>query len=132
MNPNSIIEYLNNNDLDDVEKIDYKEDILVVRFLYEFDELELDSARAYSNDESEDEENSENWYEEFFYPYLSDLAIDNVGEIMEEVMDEFDIESQYVSYEIDTEDNEAMEFISIFHSKDKEVDIEEILDELNI
>jgi len=127
-----IIEFLKQNELSNIEEINYKENAVVVRFTYEFDDLEVEAAKAYANDESEDEEEGEIWYEEFFYPYLSDLAIDNVGEILEELMESRNIEAQFVSYEIDEEDYGYNEFIAVFTSKENEVDIEQVLEELNL
>jgi len=127
-----IIEFLKQNELSNIEEINYKENTVVVRFTYEFDDLEVEAAKAYANDESEDEEEGAIWYEEFFYPYLSDLAIDNVGEILEELMESKNIDAQFVSYEIDEEDYGYNEFIAVFTSKETEVDIEQVLEELNL
>lgn len=132
MDKKKIIDFLSQNELENIEELNYKEGAFVVRCTYEFDDAEIDAAKAYANDESEDEEEGEIWYEEFFYPYLSDLAIDNVGEILEELMEKEDIDAQFVSYEIDEEDYGYNEFIVVFTSKDNDIDIEKVLEELNI
>lgn len=132
MNKKGIQEYLANNGLTEIEEIEYKNDAYVLRFFYDFDEDEINAARAYANDESEDEENGDIWYEEFFLPYLSDVAVDNVGDMMEEIMEEFDMDAQFVSYEMDEEEYSYNEFIAAFFKKGEEKDIEEILEELEI
>jgi hypothetical protein len=132
MNKEKIKGYLEQNDLTDIEELTYKENTVVLRFFYDFDEDELKSARAYANDESEAEAESKDWYEEYFLPYLNDLAIDNTGEIIEEVMEEFEIEAQYISYEADMENHEYCEFIAVFFKKEDNIEIETVLDELKI
>ena len=132
MDKNKIVEFLNSNELSDIEELEYKEGTLVYRLFYDFDDAELASARAYANDECKEEAESEAWFEEFFLPYLNDLAIDNVGEILQDAIDEFGVNVQYVSYEADMENYEYVEFIAVFHNEGTSVEIEEVLDELNI
>lgn len=132
MDKNKIKEYLEKNDFTDMEELSYKDNVMVLRFFYDFDDAELESARAYANDESEAEEKSEEWYEEYFLPYLNDLAIDNTGEIIEEAMEDLGVEAQYISYEADIENHEYCEFIAVFFNKEDDVEIEKVLDELNI
>lgn len=130
MNKKEILEFLQENDLSDVEDLGFKGNLYVIRFFYEFDEDELAGARGYANDESEDEEEGEDWKEGYYLPYLNDIAADNVGEIMEEAMEEFDVNAQYVSYDIDREREDRCEFIAVFSNED--FDIEEVLEELEL
>jgi hypothetical protein len=128
----SIMQILEKNEFSQIEEIEYKEDALVVRFFYDFDEDEIEAAKAYANDESEDEENGDIWYEEFFLPYLYDLAVDNAGEVIEEIMEELNVDAQFVSYEMDEEEYSYNEFIAAFFPKGKAVEIEKVLDELEM
>lgn len=132
MDKKAIIEALEKNDLYELEEIEYKEGVVVLRFFYDFDEDEIEAARAYSNDESEDEENGETWYEEYFLPYLNDLAVDNVGEVIEDIMEGLDIDAQFVSYDMDEEEYNYNEFIAVFFPKGQAVEIETVLDELEM
>jgi hypothetical protein len=132
VNKKGIQEYLSNNGLTEIEELEYKGEACVLRFFYDFDEEEINAARAYSNDESEDEENGDIWYEEFFLPYLSDVAVDNVGDVMEDIMEEFDCDAQFVSYEMDEEEYSYNEFIAVFFKKGEEKDIEQVLEELEL
>lgn len=132
MNKDEIIKLLEQNSLSSIEQIDYKKEGFVVRFSFEFDEDEVAAARAYANDECEEEEDSEEWNEEYFLPYLNDLAVDNVGETIEEIMETLDIEAQFVSYEMDEEEYSCSEFIAVFFEKGKNLDIEQILEDLEL
>lgn len=130
MNKKEVIEFLQENDLSDVEELSSKGKIFIFRFYYEFDEDELNGARGYANDESEDEEEGDDWKESYYLPYLNDIATDNVGEIMEEAMEEFDVNTQFISYDIDPEREDRCEFIAVFSKED--FDIEEVLEDLDL
>lgn len=131
MNKQNIIKFLKENEIDEIEEIKYKEGIFTLRFYYDFDESEIEAARAYANDECEEEEEGEVWYGEFFKPYLNDIVIDNVGDILEDCMKELDIGIQFITYDFDDE-QECSEIISIFYEKNKDVDIESVIDDLKL
>lgn len=130
MNKEEIINYLEENGLSDIEDLEYKGNAVVLRFTFDFDEDEINAAKAYADDESEDETEEDTWYDDFFLPYLNELAIDNVGEIIEESMEELELESQFVSYEVDRENYNYNEFIAVFYKRGLEIDIDEVLEEL--
>lgn len=132
MDKKKITEFLKQNDLSEVEELSYEGDILVLRFYYDFDENEAKAAKAYANDESGDEDEGDAWHEDFFKPYLNDLAVDNVGEIIEELMDKLDIDAQYVSYDVDDDNYAYNEFVGVFYEKDTDANIEEILEQLEL
>lgn len=129
MKEREIIEFLEKNDLNDVEEVDYEDGMLVLRFFYDFDKDEVSAAKNYASDESNDTEGGEVWSEEFYIPYLNDIAADNVGEIVEEAIEDFELVGQYVSYGVD-EEQERNQFIAVFSKED--FDIEEVLDKLDI
>ena len=56
MNKNKIIELLALKELIEIEELTYTDDVFVLRFYYDFDENEAKAARAYANDESEEDE----------------------------------------------------------------------------
>lgn len=133
MNKDNILKKLEEYDLNDINIIEYKEkDVLVVSFYYDFDDDIINAAKSYANDESEDEEEGDIWYEEFFIPYLNDYAIDEVGQYIEEIMEELDIEAQFVSYEIEKENYDYSEFLAVFFPKNKDITIEEVLENIEI
>ena len=65
-----------------------------------------------------------------FLPYLNELAVDSTGEIIEDLMEELDIEAQYMSYEIDRENYDYNEFIAVFYEKEKDINLDEILEKI--
>ena len=132
MEKDRVISYLEKSDFTEVEELKNTDKYFVVRFYYDFDEDELKAAKAYANDECEAEEESDEWFDEFFLPYLNDLAIDNVGDTLEEAMEELDLQIQYVSYEADIENYDYNEIIAVFYEKGEEIEIEDMLDELNL
>lgn len=132
MDNNTIVEILENNDLGDVEIIDSKENIIVVRFFYDFDQDEIKAAKAYANDMCKDKDDLKSYAEEYVTPYLSDIAVDNVGDIMEEIMENLKIEAQFVSYDINCEDYAYNEFAAVFYEKHMSIDMDKILEDLNL
>ena len=84
MDKEKIINYLEENGFSDVELMSEQKGLIATRFYYDFDKDELKAAEAYANDASGKEKN-DSWHEDFYIPYLTELAIDNVGEIMEEI-----------------------------------------------
>ena len=132
MDKKIILDLLKENELSDIEELQYKDDIIVLRFFYDFDETEIKAAKAFASDESGEEEQNEIWTEEFFLPYLTDLAIDNVGEYIEEIMEKAQVSSQYMSYDLNAEETEYCEFIAVFYEGEKDIEIETILDELQL
>lgn len=132
MDNNAIIEILEDNGLDDIEIIDSRDNIIVVRFFYDFDEDEIKAAKAYANDMSKDKNDANSYVEDFIIPYLSDIAVDNVGDIIEEIMENLQIEAQFISYDIDSEDYTYNEFAAVFYEKNIKIDFDKILEELNL
>lgn len=127
-----IMEKLQEASLNDIEILKSEEEYVLLRFFYDFDDAELDAAKAYSNDESGKEEESEQWFSEFYIPYLEEISLDNVAEVLEELRDEEEMEVQFVSYEMEEEDVDYQEFIVLFKNKEKEIDIDTLLDELEL
>lgn len=131
MNKEKIIQSLTENSLNDIEDLSYSDEAVILSFFYDFDEEELKAAKAYANDECKEEVESEKWYYDYFLPYLSDLSVDNVGEIIEHIMEEVNVEAQYMTYELDKENHNYNEFTAVFYEKGKEIDLDKILDKLD-
>ncbi|GIM29579.1 hypothetical protein CPJCM30710_22450 [Clostridium polyendosporum] len=132
MKKSELIKFLTENDLSDVEELKYKDNITVSRFFYDFDKEEIEAAKAYSNEESDYDAESDEWYSEYFIPYLSDIAIDNVNDIIEDTTEEFEVEAQFVSFDVDVNNYQYSEFIAIFYDEDNKVDLDEVLDDLGL
>lgn len=128
MDKEKILEHLDESGMSDIEVVKEEKDYMAVKFYYDFDADEMKAAEAYANDESGKEKN-EAWLEEFYLPYLTEMAVDNVGEIIEEVMGDTGTKAQFVSYQME-EGDDYSEFIAVFHEEDAAVSIEDILDKL--
>lgn len=131
MNKDNILQYLENNGLSDIDILKEEEGLIVATAYYDFDGDELDAAKAYADDQVE-EDDSEEVYNEFFNNYLVDLAVDNLGEVMEELIEEEGIDAQYLTYELDPEEVESLQVAMLFSSGDADNDLEDILDELEM
>lgn len=132
MDKNDIVKYLLVSGLSEVEEIEYKDkEAIVLRFFYDFDEDELSAAQAYAEEECEDDEDEEKFYD-YYVPYLNEIAVDNVSDIIEGLMEEEGLKAQFVSYDVEIDEEDAYtEFIAVV-TEDKEVDIEKVLDELEL
>ncbi|KPU44196.1 hypothetical protein OXPF_23640 [Oxobacter pfennigii] len=132
MDKNKILETLRQSQVvEDIEEIKYKPDFLVARFFYVFDSDETEAAQDYANSMSDQDENEDAWYEEHYIPYLIDIAVDEVRDVIEDMVDDTGLNAEYVSYEPDREDDRC-EFLAVFADGDKEFDIDEVLDNLEI
>ena len=129
MYKNEIIEILNDDDLDNVEEVPKKEDCVIVKFTYYFDEIELEGAKAYADEEG-NKNNQEEWYEEYFLPYLNDMAIDNVNDIIDEISEDMDLDYEMLSFELSQEECDGMNFLVAFYNEELSVDIDELILEL--
>jgi len=130
MDKEKIMEYLLENDINEIELIKEEKDYFAVRFYYDFDIDEMKAAEAYADDEGGKERN-EIWQEDFYLPYLTELAVDNVGEIIEEIMAETGVKSQFISYEME-EGDDFSEFIAIFYEDESQINIEDVLEKLEV
>lgn len=132
MKKSEVLNFLSESGLSEVEEIKYKSKILVAKFYYDFDKEEIEAAKAYADEESDYDAESKEWLSEYVLPYLNDLATDNVGEIIEEAMEEFDIEGQYAAFDIDLNNYAYNEFIVVFTSQGEEVELDDVMDDLNL
>ncbi|WP_312459517.1 hypothetical protein [Proteiniclasticum sp.] len=131
MNKDNILEYLENNGLTDVDIIREEEGLIVATAFYDFDDEEMEAAKAYAEGQITDEEDEEA-SEEYLTNYLVDLAVDNLGEVFEELIDEEGIDAQYLTYEMDPEEPDTIQVAMLFSKGDLDKDLEDILDELEM
>lgn len=124
-----ILDILEENDLDNVEEIPKAKDCLIVKFTYIFDDVELEGAAAYADEEGA-ERDSEQWYEEYLLPYLNDTAIDNVNDIIDEIAEDYDLDYEMLSFEVSSEEYKEMNFLVAFYNEELSVDIDELILEL--
>lgn len=127
-----ILERLEMEGLEEVDEIEYTEDIAVYNFFYSFDDAELDAAREFANENYDDAEGEDSWNEEYFLPYLLDVATDNVRDILEDLEEEFEMEGEFTVYELDKNRHDKAEFTIVLGEEGLEFDIEDIMDELEL
>ncbi len=127
LNKQYIINFLKQNHLSDISELQYKSDTIALKFKYYYDELEMEAATSFSNEEGDASQNKEEWYEEYFLPYLSDIAADNVEDIMEECAEEMEIEYEFIGCDISEDAYEFNEFAVVFYGKDEDIEIDDIL-----
>lgn len=129
MKSSEIVSYLEDNDLGDIEELKQKSNYVILRFYYDFDKEEISAAKTYSTEESDFEPESDEWYKEYYLPYLRDIAVDNVESIMEEIMEEFELEAKYKEIGMDNGESGYFKFIAAFSDELTDVEIEDILND---
>jgi hypothetical protein len=129
MKSSEIIGYLEDNDLADVEELKKKSNCVIIKFYYDFDKEEISAAKTYSTEESDFEPESDEWYKEYYIPYLRDIAVDNVESVMEDVMEEFEIEAKYKEIGMENGDSGYFKFIGAFSDELTDVEMEDILND---
>jgi hypothetical protein len=129
MKSSEIISYLEDNGLEDIEELKRKSNYVVLKFYYDFDKEEINGAKAYSTEESDFEPESDEWYKEYYLPYLRDIAVDNVESILEEIMEEYEIETKYKELGMENVDSGYFKFITIFSDELTDSEIEDVLND---
>lgn len=124
-----IVDYLENNGLTELEIVRSEEEYIVIKFCYDYDSDEIKAARAYATEEGDCDKDSPEWYENWYLPYLIDIAKDNIQEVVEEICEEFDVEGEYRQIEENENHIEFFKGLVIFSSDSSDVDYEEIMAE---
>ena len=129
MNSSEIISYLEENGLADVEEIKQDDEYSVLKFYYDFDKEEISAAKSYSNEESDYEAESDEWYREYYIPYLKDIAVDNTESIIEDVMDEFEVQCFIKDLGMESGESGYFKFIMSVSDSMDEAELEDILND---
>lgn len=129
MDISEIRSFLEDNDLSDVEEIKQEDNYILVKFYYDFDKDELMAAKSYSNDESDFEAESDEWYNEYYIPYLKEIAEDNVESIIEDISEEFELEGKYKELGMESGDLGYLRFLAIFSPELNESEMEDVLND---
>jgi hypothetical protein len=132
MDKNKVIEFLKQSQVvEDIEEIEYKPEILVLSFFYDYDDAEIEAAKDFANGKTSADDSEDIWYDEHFIPYIIDIAVDEVRDTLEELVEKTGLNVEYINYEPDRDDD-SCEFIAVFADEGKEFDIDKILDEIDI
>lgn len=129
MKGSEIISYLEDNGLEDVEEIKQKKNYVIIKFYYDFDKEELSAAKTYSTEESDFEPETDEWYNEYYIPYLKDIAVDNVESILEEIIDEYEVEAKYKEFGMENGDSVYFKFMAVFSDELTDAEMEDILND---
>ena len=129
MDSNKIIEILEENALTEIEELKNEDGIFLVKFFLDFDEDVLRAARSYSNEESDYEEESSEWYKEYFIPYLYEYGNDEVVDIIEEIVEESDVAGEVMAFQMNSTSYEFMQFMALFTDEDQDLTIEDVAKE---
>ncbi|ENZ33381.1 MULTISPECIES: hypothetical protein [Clostridium] len=129
MDISEIKSFLEDNDLSDVEEIKQEDDYILLKFYYDFDKDELMAAKSYSNEESDFEAESDEWYNDYYIPFLKDIADDNVESIVEDAAEEFEIEGKYKSLVMESGELGYLRFVAVFSAEMDESEMEDILND---
>lgn len=125
MKSSEILDILERNGLSEIEELRNKEDHVLVKFYFDFDDAVLNAAKAYSNEESDYEPESREWLSEYFIPYLYDYANDEVLEIVEEIVEDVDIEGELMAFQMDNKNSNFVQFMALFTERENTLTIEE-------
>lgn len=124
---NEVVAYLKENQFSEIEVLEDKENYLLIKFFFDFDDAVIEAAKAYSNEESDYESESSEWYQEYYLPYLYDYANDEVIEIIEEVIEEFEIAGEIMGIQMKNNNSNYTEFIALFTEEDGIISIEDVV-----
>jgi hypothetical protein len=125
-----LMQFLEENGLDFIEEVERKGNLYIFKFKYVFDSLELEGAESYANEESNKENDDAEWLDEYYLPYLNDIAIDNVEDIMEDALEEFDLNYEFVSFELSSQEDNYIDFVVVFSKDDIDVNIDDLILEM--
>lgn len=126
MDVNKIIGILNENYLTEVEELKNEDGVILLKFYLDFDEVILNAARSYANEESDYEAESPEWFREYYIPYLYEYGNDEVLDIVEEIIEEFEISGEVMAFQMDLSNYESMQFMALFTENDDDIVIEDI------
>ncbi|MDF2672968.1 MAG: hypothetical protein K0R09_1233 [Clostridiales bacterium] len=132
MDKQKILNMLEKEGYKEIDEIEYNKQIKVFNFFYVFDEVELEASKEYANENYDEANGEEEWYDEFFLPYLVDMASDNVRDTLEDICEELELTGEFILYEPDRESYEQMEFILVIAEQDVEFDVDEIVEKLEL
>ncbi|MCM1990628.1 hypothetical protein [Oceanirhabdus seepicola] len=119
-----LIDFLNDNNLEFIDILKDEEDYTIFRMSYKFDKLELEGANAYADEECDGDKDE--WNYDFFLPYLNDMAVDNVNDILDDFCED-ELDFQFIAFDVPIEETKYNDFICSISIKDNGVNLEEYL-----
>lgn len=132
MDKNAIKKMLEDEGFEEIDEIEYKNNIAVYDFFYVFDKEEIDSAKDYANENYDADADEDEWYNEYFLPYLSDIAADNVDDVLDDICEKYNLEGEFAAYELDKESFDQCEFTIVAAEEGTDFDIDKVIDDLEL
>lgn len=127
MNKSEIINILKENQLSEIEVLRAEKDMILINFYFDFDKDVIQAAKAYANEECEEEQDSESWTNDYYLPYLYDYANDEVLDVMEDITEELDIEGEVMAIQMSKDTADYVQFMALFTEEDSNITIEEVV-----
>ena len=127
MKKTEIINILKENQLSEVEELRSQNDMLLVNFYFDFDKDVLEAAKAYANEECEEDSDSDIWMNDFYLPYLYDYANDEVLEVLEDITEELEVEGEMMAVQMNKNTADYVQFMALFTEEDSNLTIEEVV-----
>lgn len=124
-----IIQFLEENDLDYIEILKEEKGILILSLSYKFDNVEKEAAQAFADEECKSNDKDE-WNYDFYLPYLNDIAVDNITDILEECTEDKNINYQFIAYDVPMDNVEYNDFLISFTEGEIEINLEDYLMEI--
>lgn len=129
MEISEVIDFLEDNGISEIKDLKSQEECSVLNCYYDFDKDEIAAARAYANEESDVEEESDEWYRDWYLSYLGDIAKDNIEEILENLDEELAVTSMFKILVDNENSGEYVKFIAVICDENFDVDLEGILND---
>lgn len=127
MQKSEIIKILKENQLSEVEQLRVEEDMILINFYFDFDKDVLQAAKAYANDESGEEQDSDIWINDYYLPYLYDYANDEVLEVIEDITEHLGIEGEMMAIQMNKDTADYVQFMALFTEEGSNITIEEVV-----
>ncbi|MBE6050353.1 MAG: hypothetical protein E7214_06760 [Clostridium sp.] len=129
MDFSNLADFLEDNGLSEIKEIKSENNYSIIKFYYDFDKEELEAAKAYANEESDVEAESDEWYRDWYLSYLYDIAKDNVEDILEDMNEELGCENFSKILTNDASNSDYVKFLAVICDEDFEENLEDILND---
>lgn len=128
MNKEKILKFMDLEGISECDDISYSNNEFIINAYYTFERAEVEAAKAFAN-ESYKELTDDVWYDEYYFPYLYDIAGDNINEMLEDIKEEEGINYDWILYEMDIKANDKCEVLFVFSKND--IEIEKIIEKID-
>lgn len=122
-----IINILKENGLSEVEELRSEKGMILVNFYFDLDKDVLEAAKAYANEECDEEPTSSVWMNDYYLPYLYDYANDEVLDVVEDITETLDVEGEMMAIQMNKDTADYVQFMAIFTEEDSNLTIEEVV-----